>query len=87
MGPQNATRHAGGGVSAVITGNRIGTKHSRPRRPAQHLRCELLLELADAYGIEGDILARLEKFAELDPVAVARLGGRTWPPVPLSEVA
>jgi hypothetical protein len=48
---------------------------------------ELLLEFADAYGIEGDILARLEKLAELDPAAVARLGERIWPPVPLSEVA
>jgi hypothetical protein len=100
-------RRPGRGGAAVVTGNRIGTRHSRPRRPAQHRRCcprfrgltqhlhqlgprpvgELLLALADAHGIEGDILARLEKFAELDPVAVARLGGRTWPPVPLSEVA
>jgi hypothetical protein len=40
-----------------------------------------------AVGIDGDILARLEKFADLDPGAVARLRSRTWPPLPLSEVA
>src|SRR5688500_9601844 len=36
--------------------------HQLGPRPAG----ELLLELADAYGIESDILARLEKLAELD---------------------
>jgi hypothetical protein len=51
---------------------------ARFRRLVRHLHRlgprpvgELLLEFADAYGIEGDILARLEKLAELDPAAAS----------------
>jgi hypothetical protein len=61
------------------------TEHLHQLRPRSV--GELLLELADPHGIEGDILARLEKFADLDPVAVARLRSRTWPPLPPSEMA
>jgi hypothetical protein len=107
MGPPNAKRRPGGGGAAVIAGNKIGTKHSRPRRPAQllcldprfrqltnrlwrsgrRLTGELLLEIAAAHGLEAEIMIALEFYGEFGPMAVARLGGRTWPPVPLSEVA
>jgi hypothetical protein len=33
------------------------------------------------------LLEVLEEYAELDPVAVARLDARNWPPVPLEQVA
>jgi hypothetical protein len=48
---------------------------------------ELLIELATAHGIEGDILDRLERMARLDPAMVALVDAREWPPLPMHEVA
>ena len=48
---------------------------------------ELLLELARDHGIESAVPAKIEAFAELDPVAIAQLDARYWPPLPLHEVA
>jgi hypothetical protein len=40
---------------------------------------ELLIEIAEAHGIEGDVLARLELFAGLDPITVRTVEARDWP--------
>jgi hypothetical protein len=48
---------------------------------------ELLLEIAAAHGLDAEIMIALEFYGEFGSMAVARLGGRTWPPLPLSEVA
>ena len=49
---------------------------------------ELLFEIARDHGVsEGEILARLEAYAALDPGVVARLDACDWPPPPLLEVA
>jgi hypothetical protein len=48
---------------------------------------ELLVEIAAAHGLEAEITIALEFCGEFGPMAVARLGGRTSPPLPLSEVA
>jgi hypothetical protein len=37
---------------------------------------ELLLKVVDG----RDLIEALEEYAKLDPAAVARLGGRDWPP-------
>jgi hypothetical protein len=48
---------------------------------------ELLLEIAAAHGLEAEIMIALEFYGEFGPMAVARLGGRTSPPLPLEVVA
>jgi hypothetical protein len=48
---------------------------------------ELLIELAIAHDIEGDVLRRLEKFAEFDERVLDVFDGRRWPPLPIHEVA
>ena len=48
---------------------------------------ELLLELAHNHNCEAELIASLEFYGEFDAMAIARLGGRYWPPLPLSEVA
>ena len=59
----------------------------RLHRLGERATGELLLELARDHGIERDILARLEIYADLDPAIVARLGARDWPPPLLHEMA
>jgi hypothetical protein len=44
---------------------------------------ELLLEVAGG----RDLIEALEDYAQLGPVAVARLGGRDWLPMPIARVA
>jgi hypothetical protein len=56
-------------------------------RSGPRLTGELLLEIAAAHGLEAEIMIALEFYGEFGPMAVARLGGRTSPPLPLSEVA
>jgi hypothetical protein len=48
---------------------------------------ELLLEIAAAQGLEAEIMIALEFYGEFGPMAVARLGGRTSPTLPLEVVA
>jgi hypothetical protein len=48
---------------------------------------ELLLELIEYHGIEADVVARLEKFAEIDERLLDPFGGRRWPPAPIARVA
>jgi hypothetical protein len=38
------------------------------------------------YGIEAEILERLENFGRLDPATIAQLNGRDWSRVPLGLV-
>jgi hypothetical protein len=47
---------------------------------------ELLIQLAAAHQIEGEILARLERFGEVDPVTLTAIEARDWLPMPLGEV-
>ena len=54
--------------------------HSLGSRPVG----ELISEIAEAHGIQSDVLARLEKYARLDPETVAALGADVWPG--LSEI-
>jgi hypothetical protein len=56
-------------------------------RLGPRLTGELLLEIAAAHGLEAEIMIALEFYGEFGPITVARLGGRTSPPLPLSEVA
>jgi hypothetical protein len=43
----------------------------------------LLLEVASG----RDLIEALEEYAKFDAAAVARLGGRDWPPLPIRRVA
>jgi len=45
---------------------------------------ELISEIAEAHGVQADVLARLEKYTRLDSETVAALGADTWPG--LSEI-
>jgi hypothetical protein len=56
--------------------------HLGPRPTA-----ELLLELIEHHGIEADVGARLEKFAELEPYVAAMPEARDSPPTPVWRVA
>jgi hypothetical protein len=48
---------------------------------------ELLLELVEVHGIGDDVLDRLEVYYGLSDYAVESLGGREWPPAPLTVLA
>ena len=48
---------------------------------------ELLLEIARDHDLEPALVAKLEVYADLDPVAVPLLGACDWPSVPVSVVA
>lgn len=60
----------------------------RYRRAAEHLHrlgpratAELLAEIAEAHGIEDEVLARLDRWRLLRPEVVAAvLAGRQFPP-------
>ena len=41
---------------------------------------ELLIEIADAHDLAGDIEARLARFSRLDPATVQALDGDRFPP-------
>jgi hypothetical protein len=40
----------------------------------------VLIEIAAAHGLEAEVLATLERFAEVAPALVDALDGRDWPP-------
>jgi hypothetical protein len=48
---------------------------------------ELLIEPAAEHGPGDDILARLKRFARLDPTTVAAIEARDWPPLPIRVAA
>jgi hypothetical protein len=65
----------------------------RHQRQVEHLCkiprlvAELLSEIGRHHGIEDDIAARLQRYAELDDDLLAALGGDRFPPSPLRVLA
>ena len=65
----------------------IGTSSITLHRLGPQPVSERLLELAHNRNCEAELMPSLELHCEFDAIAIARLGGRYWPPLPLSEVA
>jgi len=70
------------------------TDNPRFRRLADHVVglgpravAELLSEIGEAHGIEGDILDRLQRYARLDSGMLAVTGGDRFAPMPLRAIA
>ena len=75
------------GTAQLLRLARFRQLTNRLWRSGPRLTGELLLEIAAAQGLEAEIMIALEFYGEFGPMAVARLGGRTSPTLPLEVVA